>query len=160
MRIWFDGNNDALDKMSKKHKHAKDIRGLGSGVGECSTSKNVPHNGILFVSWNGDNKDQTFIVRNAPRKKVDLTITNEDMKLRINTGIARRSNNTNPKGKGKMGEGSFTRSKNMRRQQRRPPISRRQGNSTTHKKNKVWEKKRMDERTVEGEHPRIHPRRS
>lgn len=50
----------------KKKKQAKDTEGLGSGAGEYSTSKNVSHNDILFVSPNGENKGQTFIVRNVP----------------------------------------------------------------------------------------------
>lgn len=79
VRIWFDGSNDALDRVLKKQKHAKDTEGLESGAGECSNSKNVPHNDILFVSSNGENKGQTFIVRNAPQKKVDLNTISEDL---------------------------------------------------------------------------------
>lgn len=105
--------------MLKKQKNSKDTKGLGCDAGESSTSKNVPHNDIMFVSSNGDNKGETFTVWNTPRKKVDLTKTGEDMKLRMKTGAPRKRNNADPKGKGNMGEGSFTRSKNLRRRHHR-----------------------------------------
>lgn len=59
-----------------------------------------------------------------------------------------------------MGEGSFIGRKNVRKQHRRPPTDRRQGNATAHKTNKVWEKKRMDGRAGENGQSKIHPRRS
>lgn len=43
VRIQLDGNSDALDKMLKKQKHAKDSEGLRSGAGEFSTNKNCWH---------------------------------------------------------------------------------------------------------------------
>lgn len=81
VRIWYEGNSEALDKMLNKQKHSKDTRGAGYDVGECSTSKVVSNKEIQFVFSSGDNKAQTFIVRSAPRKKIDLTTTGEDMKM-------------------------------------------------------------------------------
>lgn len=115
VRIRFDGSSDALDKMLKNQKHAKDTIGLGSGAGKCSTNKNVPQNDILFVSSNEVNKGQTFTVKNAPRKKVDLDATGKNLQTRKKTGAARSRIIVDTKGKGKMGEESFTGSKKMRK---------------------------------------------
>lgn len=128
--IRFDGSSVALDKMLKKKKHSKDTEGLGCDADECSTNKNVSHKDIQFVSSNGNNKRQTFTIRNAPRRKIDLTTTGEDMRMK--TGTARR-NNVNPKGKGNLREDIFTRSKKLRGKPRRPPTSRRQRNVVSHK---------------------------
>lgn len=55
--------------------------------------------------------EMTFTVRNAPRKKIDLTTTDEDM--RMNTGATTRKN-ADSKGKRKLKE-DFINIKNKRR---------------------------------------------
>lgn len=145
--------------MLKKQNHAKDTKGLRSGANECSTNRNIPQNDILFVSSNGEKKDQTFSVRNSPWKKVDLDTIGEDLQTRKKTVAARRRNNANPKGKGKLGEYNFIGSRKMRTQQRRPLTSRGQRNAITHKERKVWEKKRPDGRAAQNGKLRIHSQR-
>lgn len=65
------------------------------------------------------------------------------MKLK-KTGAARR-NNVDPKGKGKLREDSFTRSKNLRGQPKRPPTGRRQRNAAAHKTRQEWKRKGSNE---------------
>lgn len=121
VRIWYDGSIEALYRMLSKQKNSKDTRGLGFDTGECSIRKNVSNKEIQFVTSSENDKGKNFTVKNASRKKIDLTITGEDMKGNTN---ATRRNNVDPKGKGKMREDSFTSSKNMRRESRRPPTDR------------------------------------
>lgn len=71
------------------------------------------------------NKDQTFTVRSALRKKFDLTTTGEDMRPNMKTSAARR-NNADPKGKRKLRVDRFTRNKNTRREPKRSPTGGRQ----------------------------------
>lgn len=111
--------------MLSKQKHIKDTRGLGYDFGECSTSKDVSHKDIQFVSSSGDNKSQTFRVRSSPRKKVDLTTTGEDMSLMMKTD-ATRGNNIYPKEKRNLRKDRFTGNKNTRRQPKISPTHGRQ----------------------------------
>lgn len=131
VRIWYNGSTEVLDKMLNQQKISKDIGGLGCVVNQCSTRKETSNKDIQFASSNGNEKGQTFTFRNAPKKKIDLTTTGEDMKLRMKNGVAWR-NDVDLKGKGKIGEDSFIRSKNMIRQPRRPSTNRRQGDVFSH----------------------------
>lgn len=58
-----------------------------------------------------------------------------------------------------MGDDNFTRSRKMRKQQRRPPIGRGQSNATTHRAKEVWEKKRPEGRATQNGQGRINSQR-
>lgn len=46
VRVWYDSNTDALEKMLNKQKHSKDTGGLGFDTDMCSTSKGIPNKDI------------------------------------------------------------------------------------------------------------------
>lgn len=75
VRIKYEGSTDALDKMLNKQKHSKDTEGVGFDADQCSTSKDSSNKEIHFVSSSENDNRQTFIARNAPRKKIDQNIT-------------------------------------------------------------------------------------
>lgn len=94
-RIKYEGSTEALDKILSKQKNSKDIGGVGFDVGKCSTSKDSTNKEIHFVSSSDNGGGQTFTVRNAPRKKIDLSTTTKSIKDQVAT--AARNNNVDSK---------------------------------------------------------------
>lgn len=85
--------------MLNKQKHSKNTRGIRCDASKCSTRKDSSNKEILFISSSDDGDKKTFVVRSAPRKKIDLTTSIEDMKLKVATT---KRDNVDPKGKGKL----------------------------------------------------------
>lgn len=150
VRIKFGGKTNALDKMLSKHTLNKDTIGLGCDVGQCSTSGEETKKEIHFVYSSDNGNRQTFIIRNALRKKIDLTTTIESLKTQV---VVTRRSGADPKGKGKLNEDSFIRDKYVRRKFRRPPIGMRPGYVATQKNENQRKSRHM---STANEHPRIN----
>lgn len=75
MRIKYDGNTKALDKMLSKKKHDKDINGVGFENGQCSNNKGSSNKEILFTSSRESEIKQTFTVNKPNEKKTYVVAT-------------------------------------------------------------------------------------
>lgn len=139
LRKKYDGGMKELDEMLSKQKHSKDTKGVGYDVGQCSTSKDTSKKEIQFASSSDYGNKQTFTVRNAPRKKIDLTINVENMKMKVVV---------DPKEKGKLNEDGFIKDKETRINFRRPLARRRTEYVASHKTNQVWRRKGSKGRTI------------
>lgn len=140
LRMKFEGNTSAFNNMLDKQKKSKDSTGLGYGAGQCSTNKDSSKKDTHFVSSSEKGNRETFTVKNAPRKKIDLITTSESLKAQ---DAPTRKNNADKKGKGKLNEDGFRKDKKTRRRSKH----------ATHKQ--VWRPKGLGHMLATNEHPRI-----
>lgn len=103
VRIKYESNTDALDKMLSKQKHSKDIEGVGFEVGQCSNSKDSSDKEILFTSSIESEVKQTFIVNKPNEKMIYVVATNNQS----------RSQHVDPKIKANVDNGGFTKVKSI-----------------------------------------------
>lgn len=117
--------------MVCKQKKTKDSTSLGYKTRQCSTSGESPEGDINFLSSNMNSHMQTFKVKDAPRKKIDLNTIAKILKTHVsvpkkeNIATSTRNHNANQKGKAKLNDDDFFKVKDTRRNFRIPLVGRR-----------------------------------
>lgn len=115
---------------------------------------------INFISSSLNGHGQTFTVKNAPRKKIDLTTIVESLKIhdaiskKEKDDVVARNHNVDPKGKAKLYDDGFIRVKDTRRKFRRPPTGRR----PEHVAHKTENKKKSEYVTAANVQPKVSHR--
>lgn len=106
MRIKYEGNIDALDKILRKQKNSKEIEGVGFDIGQCTKGEDSSSKEIHFTSSSENGNKQTFRVSKPTERKTYVTAT--------------KNRHADPKGKAKVDNGGFIKVKDTRNNSRRP----------------------------------------
>lgn len=110
MWIKYVDSTEALDQMLSKKNHNKDINGVGFDKGKSSYSKDSLGNEIHFTTSSEGEDKKTFIVYKPIEKKTYVSVTKNQSK----------NQHVDPKRKGKVDDGGFTRVEDTRKSSRRP----------------------------------------